>query len=404
MPVFHRLARRARPLGRRQRPALLLALVGLLLLAPLTSASAAGPSPFSTTFASVRVSGATVTVVGTFAAATTQTTQSFGVCMRSSSGANYDFSHVLNGSIAAGGTGYTRSRTVPAGLYQAYGCVKAAGVWHVTSAPTPVSVGQKVPTDQTPAACTVTPNPASTSAGALPLGNLPGWRQVLAEDFATPAAPGTFLTSPYAPRFFPYAGWRDTSGNGVYDPTRVLSVSDGALDMWVHTAAGSPRVAAVVPHRADGWGQTYGRFAFRFQTDTLSGYKFVGVLWPDSDNWGEGEVDFPEVNDLVSTEKIYANLYQRGNTSTRIPGADSRFTAPVPANASGWHTATIEWTPGCVTYWLDGVRLGTHDEGVPSTKLHLVLQVETVVSGRVPDPALAGHIRVDWVTIYERQA
>jgi hypothetical protein len=245
--------------------------------------------------------------------------------------------------------------------------------------------------------------PASAPGGvAMPAGNLPGWTQVFADDFTTPAPLGTFTSSVYGQRWFPYGPYKDTSGRGTYDASKTVSVANGVLDINVHTENGTHYVAALVPHQPQAWGQTYGRYSFRFRADTLPGYKMVAILWPDSDNWGEGEIDFPEVTHLVTNEKMYANVYQKGNTVTYQPGPASRLTSAAPANASGWHTATIEWLPGSVAVWLDDAPLGTFTQGIPDTSFHLVFQIETNLVDAPPADSVAGHIQLDWVTFYQR--
>ena len=72
------------------------------------------------------------------------------------------------------------------------------------------------------------------------------------------------------------------------------------------------------------------------------------------------------------------------------------------AAASGWHTATVEWSPGSVTAWFDGTKFGPATDGVPNTSFHLVLQLETNLYTSEPDDATAGHVQVDWVTFYSR--
>ena len=252
------------------------------------------------------------------------------------------------------------------------------------------------------------PAPATTLAAvspstSLPVGNLPGWKQVFTDDFTTPVALGSFASSSYANRWFGYSGYKDTSGRGWYAPDKVISVTNGALDWYVHTTNGVHDVAAMVPRvPATGWGQKYGRYSFRFRADTIPGYKMVAILWPDSDNWGEGEVDFPEVNTLTSNQTIYANMYTKGNTTTATPGPASRFTTHTAANNTGWHIATIEWAPGSLTSWLDGTKLGTFTAGVPNTSFHLVFQVETNQYDAPPADTVSGHIQLDWVTMYTR--
>lgn len=141
----------------------------------------------------------------------------------------------------------------------------------------------------------------------------------------------------------------------------------------------------------------------RFRSDSVPGYKMAFLLWPDTDNWGEGEVDFPEASSLESSgtgNRIYANLYPPGNLQTGTPGPSTGFTTQTyPAN-SGWHTATIEWSPGKLTFVLDGVPLGTKTSGVPTTSMHWVLQLETSIDGPAANSTAAGNLQVDWAALY----
>jgi Glycosyl hydrolases family 16 len=193
------------------------------------------------------------------------------------------------------------------------------------------------------------------------------------------------------------------TGRGWYAPDKVISVTNGTLDWYVHTQNGVHYVAAMVPMvPASGWGQRYGRYSFRFRADTIPGYKMVAILWPDSDNWGQGEIDFPEVSALTRSQMIYANMYAKGNTATAAPGPASGFTTSIAASGTGWHIATIEWAPGSLTTWLDGTKLGTFTAGVPDTSFHLVFQIETNLCNAAISNSVSGHVQLDWVTMYSR--
>ncbi|WP_157720537.1 glycoside hydrolase family 16 protein [Friedmanniella luteola] len=228
--------------------------------------------------------------------------------------------------------------------------------------------------------------------------DLPGWRQVVAEDFDAEVPLGGFSSSPYSPGFSAYDGFADTFGHGRYDPAEVLSVQDGSLDWDLHTSEGVHHVAAVVVTvPGSGWGQTYGRYSVRFRSDAVPGYKLAFLLWPDTDRWGEGEIDFPEAHSLDSDAEIVANLYRTGDGAD-TPGTSAGFDSGVAVADSGWHVATVEWLPSSLTFELDGVVLGTKTAGVPSTSMHWVLQVETAESG--PDDSARGHVQVDWVAAW----
>lgn len=255
---------------------------------------------------------------------------------------------------------------------------------------------------QVPDAAQVPPAAAVSTTGAAPapsgisapLGDLPGWKQVFVDDFTTAAPLGTFLTSPaYKDKWTSYNGYADTSGVGLYAPDRVLSVSDGALDMYLHAENGRALGAAPIPLFDGKWsGQTYGRFSVRFRADPLPGYGAGWLLWPNSDNWNEGEIDFPE-GDL--DKQFWAHNHCLGNPEQSCWSKDTHTAF------TGWHTATIEWVPGAVTFFLDGVSLGTSNQA-PSTRMHLVLQ--TATTGVQPAANTAGHVQIDWVSIWTRTA
>jgi hypothetical protein len=351
---------------------------GLLVVAltAVPSTSWAAPPTFTAVSLDAVVVGSTVRVSTVVRASTDVGVDRYGVCARSAGGEDEDFDFATDVVISTGGTPYERSKSLPAGSHTYFACVDVDGGWHNVGSPKTVTV----------------PAPSKSETG--------GWTRTFAEEFATPVNLGGFVDSSYAARWFAYDGYRDTSGRGLYDPDRVLSVHDGMLDWYVHTANRLPLVSAVVARSPQtGWGQKYGRYSFRFRSDLLPGYKLVGMLWPDSDNWAEGEVDFPEVGALDADNHVYANLYQPGNLASGLPGPSTGFRSAVAAAGTGWHAATIEWTPDRLTFTLDGATLGTLRGNVPATSFHLVLQVETSIGGAAPASATAGHVNVDSVTI-----
>lgn len=306
--------------------------------------------------------------------------------------------------------GRTIATTSEAGVPAAVGRARTARVPVQTSAtsPTPTVVASQRPTragllrrsgsgapwlrrvlpPRPPAVDASTP--PRTSQLSAPRGDLPGWRQVFVDDFATDAPLGTFLTnSAYKSKWTSYDGYGDTSGVGWYDPTRVLSAHDGVLDMFLHTENGRALGAAPIPLFDGRWsGQTYGRFSVRFRADPLPGYGAGWLLWPNSDNWDEGEIDFPE-GDL--DKHFWAHNHCVGDAARSCWSKDTK------TSFTDWHTATIEWLPGSVTFFLDGALLGRSDQA-PSTRMHLVLQ--TATTGVRPAASTKGHVEIDWVSIW----
>ena len=225
-------------------------------------------------------------------------------------------------------------------------------------------------------------------SNSMPVGDLPLWRQVFTDDFTTDVAPGRF-PGPYSSHWLSYDGFTDTSGVGDYDQS-IISVHDGMLDLHLQTINGRPLGAAPVPLIDGRWGgQTFGRFSVRFRADQLAGFGTGWLLWPDSEQWSEGEIDFPE-GALDGT--IHAYNHCIGDPARACLQEDTGV------SYLDWHTATIEWTPVRITYLLDGVVVASTQKSVPQTPFHWVLQ--TATTGIRPAPQTQGHVWVDWVAIY----
>ncbi len=252
-----------------------------------------------------------------------------------------------------------------------------------------------------PSSPAVSPSsPAVGPSSSVPVGDLPGWRQVFVEDFSTPVGLGGFL-SVYGDRWGAYPEpWRDTSGRGMYSPGRTLSVSGGKLSIHVHSEGGQAYVAAPQPRlngpgTPAGQGVLYGRFSVRFRADAVQGFKTAWLLWPDSEVWpADGEIDFPE-GSLDATISAYAHYARESGGQDAFEGSGARY--------GDWHVATTEWTPGKVVFLLDGKVIGTSTRYVPSTPMHYVLQTETELSGPDPAPEAAGNVEIDWFTAYAMQ-
>ncbi|MGC5011449.1 ricin-type beta-trefoil lectin domain protein [Streptosporangium sp. DT93] len=240
--------------------------------------------------------------------------------------------------------------------------------------------------------------PAGTvdpSGQAMPRGDLPGWRQVFTDDFATPVPLGGFPAA-VASRWTAYDNGPDTFGNGWYAPRKVVSIGNGMMNMYLHTEDGRHLVSAplpIIPGHANAYhGLTYGRYAVRFRADAVAGYKTAWLLWPDSDTWSDGEIDFPEG---TLNGRIEAFMHHRG-----APQSQDHF--PTTATYGGWHTAVIEWTPQSVRFVLDGTTIGTSTNTalIPNRPMHWVLQTETTPTG--PADTAKGNVQIDWVAIWER--
>jgi beta-glucanase (GH16 family) len=229
----------------------------------------------------------------------------------------------------------------------------------------------------------------------MPVGDLPGWKQVFTEDFTSGASLGSFPGSVYGSKFSVYAdGTPDTAGQqgkpSRYEPSQVVSVANGMLNLYLHTANGTPMAAAIMPTLPKS--MLYGKYTIRFKSDSLQGFKTAWMLWPDSENWPQdGEIDFPE-GDLSSTIGGYVH-HQNATSGSDQDAYSTKVTY------TSWHTASIEWSPGKVTFILDGATVGTSTTNVPNTPMHWVIQTESCLDG-CPAASTAGNLQIDWITAY----
>jgi hypothetical protein len=269
----------------------------------------------------------------------------------------------------------------------------------LTPTPTPSTTAAATPPAAGPQAVAPAPRvtkapkkTTSTKAGqAAPQGvtaaNVPGWRLVFADDFSGSVGLGQFAHSSYGPKYYTYTGG-DSSGVGTYDTSQVISVGGGVLDMWLHTANNQALSAAIVP-QVPGSGQTYGRYEVRFRADPMQDYGAAFLLWPDSNVWNEGEIDFPE-SSFTGTMMVHNHCI--GHTQ------NSCYDVNTGVTWNSWHTAVTEWTPAGVTFYLDGRKVGQSSIS-PSTKMHMVLQTGT--EGRRPAAGVQGHVQIDSIKIWE---
>lgn len=249
----------------------------------------------------------------------------------------------------------------------------------------------------------------------MPVGDIPGWHQIFTDDFTTNVSLGSFPGAVSSKWDAYNECWQDTSKNGRYYPSRVVSIKDGVMNLHIHTEilTGSQNcqtdpalqaiptpvhmVSAPLPKLPGGVGSQggllYGRYAIRFKADPIPNYKTAWLLWPDSEVWPrDGEIDFPEGN-LDSS--ICAYMHRQNGVS----GSDQDAYCTTTTFTS-WHTAIIEWSPNKANFIIDGISIGTSTIRVPNTPMHWVIQTETATNGITPSNAAAGDVQIDWVAVY----
>jgi hypothetical protein len=265
-----------------------------------------------------------------------------------------------------------------------------------TTAPSlPVNHSPLLPRHIIPKVIPSVVSPLDPSGQKMPLGNLPGWQQIFTEDFTTDVPLGDFPGSVYGNEFSVYPnGTPDTAGQqgapSRYDPSQVVSVKDGLLNLYLHTTHGTPMAAAILPDLPGN--HRYGKYTIRFRSQSLAGFKTAWLLWPDSENWPQdGEIDFPE-GDLSGP--ISGFVHHQNATS-----GDDQDVFNTHTLYTSWHTASIEWRPNSVKFILDGKVVGTSTDRIPDTPMHWVIQTESCFDF-CPSASTSGNLQIAWITAY----
>ncbi|WP_158623349.1 glycoside hydrolase family 16 protein [Corallococcus sp. CA053C] len=355
----------------------LVAVVFVLLGFGPVSASAAVVN-FGVISSKVTVTGNTAVATASITASARELVEEYKVCVNPYSGGALDFSKRTNVYIdtaAQGGTAYTSaSRTFANGTYQYAPCVLNEGVWYVLGG-TPYK--------------TFTVGGTTPPASRAPVGNLPGWTQNMVQNFDTAASTGTgtgSFTGTYA------SSWQPYDDAGSYWPRALINAHDGMMDINLDGDRGAAGVFGP-PSRA--WGHLYGRYSIRFKAVGAEGNGTAMMVWPASNYWPDGEIDFPE-----GPLDGFFNIYHHptpcdDDDGDPVPHCGSSDSLTDIATFEDWHVATTEWTPTSVKYYVDGTLVKTVTHDIPTTNHRWTIQVAPDSSNALP-----GHLLIDWVTSY----
>lgn len=188
-------------------------------------------------------------------------------------------------------------------------------------------------------------------------------------------------------------GWPDTATQrgyavgGLYDPATTVWFANGQMHITLWRGASGPvHSCAMLPLPVQG--RLYGRYVETFRVSKIApGYKSAHMLVNYLDN-PPREVDYPENEwDQDFFAFVHAGDVQQSFDSGATWGS--------------WHTTEIQWTPGQLTFLLDGMTIGTTNTDVPSVPMDWVIQNESALLGESAAPNSSAQMDIAGLSYYE---
>ena len=182
-----------------------------------------------------------------------------------------------------------------------------------------------------------------------------------------------------------------------YDPAQVAE-SDGVLDLTLIQKSEDCGISD--PQYTTGLVSTKGKFSFtygfieaRVWLPSAPGNPGEAADWPgvwlDGQNWPEdGEIDIAEGLD----GRVCAHFH--GPADPQGIGAGNGTGCPGGTYTDGWHTFAANWEPGIITYYYDGIDIGSVTSEVTSAPMFVVLDYAAGHPFQAPVTMKIDYVRV----------
>jgi len=232
------------------------------------------------------------------------------------------------------------------------------------------------------------PGEFASSATPQPVGQTGTWNLIFSDEFNGTALDQTKWTP----------GWFGTGITGpvnsgelaCYDSKHVTVPGDGTvhlrMDATPNTCKGHSMPYTGALASSNGlFGYAYGYVEFRVYLPASSPGQIAN--WPGT--WSDGQ-SWPADGENDTMEGLGGPACYHFHSTVGGPGSCAS------GNYTGWHTYASNWQPGAVSYFYDGVKVGTITSGITAAKQYLVLQY-TLNSSRqatVPSEMLVDYVRV----------
>jgi beta-glucanase (GH16 family) len=184
--------------------------------------------------------------------------------------------------------------------------------------------------------------------------------------------------------------------NDCDDPSQV-SEGGGALSLSVtqesENCGGPEPYAAGLVSTMGKFSFTYGFIQARVWLPAVPGNPGEVANWPGV--WADGQ-DWPQDGEIDIAEgiggQVCAHFHDAG--SPQGIGAGGGSGCPGGTYAGGWHTFAADWEPGIITYYYDGVDIGSVTSGVTSAPMFLVLDYAVQSPAYAPATMKVAYVRV----------
>lgn len=185
-----------------------------------------------------------------------------------------------------------------------------------------------------------------------------------------------------------------------YDPSQV-AVGGGSLNLTLVAKSEScgisdPEYATGLVNTAGKFTYTYGFLEARVWLPGANGAPNMVANWPAV--WTDGQ-DWPYdgEDDVVEGLGGQACSHFHSAADPSGTGAGSGTGCPGGVYAGGWHTFAANWEPGSVTYYYDGVNIGSVTHGITSAPMFIVLSYD---AGKAY-PKAPATMKVNYVRVWQ---
>jgi beta-glucanase (GH16 family) len=232
-------------------------------------------------------------------------------------------------------------------------------------------------------------SPVATTPAQGPIGDPGSWHLVFDDEFS-----GSTLNAGDWSTGWLGAGRITAPVNAeeleCYDPKHVV-VTGGELQINLTETpefCGQSRPYTSGMITTDGkFSFTYGFIEARVWLPSSSVINDWPAIWADGQSW-------PQDGELDVVEGLGGQACWHFHNSAGAPGG-----CETASFAGGWHTFGADWEPGTVTWYYDGIPVGTVSSGITSDPMFLAIDLaaDTIYGG----PVTPGTLEVDYMRVWQ---